>query len=157
MAQVLDVPALARSWETRLIRDGFPVGPVSKIRLSTRMTRSLGTTRRCVSGPEGPVYVLSFSMALCEMPAAYVDVTIVHEFIHTFPECMNHGRLFREWGRQLQERYSLCCPISRISTQEMTEAFRSTAFITGKKQKQKKKRKKRRCRLRHFLFLGRLF
>lgn len=151
MTAALDIPALTLRWMTRLEGDGYPVGTVRKIRLSTRMTRSLGITRERRNAGGDKEYSLSFSMALTQMPEKYADVAIVHELIHTFPDCMNHGLGFKNWGVLLHERYSLCCEISRISPPEMTGAFNSTAFITTKKQ-QKKKKKRRHKRRRRLFF-----
>lgn len=56
--------------------------------------------------------------------------TLVHEIVHTIPECFNHGAAFQAWGARLNNEYGL--NISTKEGYENSKKFEHAQFATTK-------------------------
>lgn len=56
--------------------------------------------------------------------------TLVHEIVHTLPECFNHGPSFQAWGARLNKKFGL--NISTREGKENSKKFESVQFGTTK-------------------------
>ena len=56
--------------------------------------------------------------------------TLVHEIVHTLPECFNHGPAFHAWGARLNNEYGL--NISTKEGYENSKKFEHAQFATTK-------------------------
>ena len=54
--------------------------------------------------------------------------TLVHELVHTLPECFNHGPAFQAWGARLNKKFGL--NISTRAGKENSKKFETAQFGT---------------------------
>lgn len=80
---------------------GLPVGELKKIQINNRLTVTLGRCKKTNSG-----YIIEIAEYLLkEAPDKDIKNTMVHELIHTFPKCLNHGHEFYKYANILNEKY----------------------------------------------------
>lgn len=77
---------------------GITVNNRYVVKISTRMTKTLGTCRRNNSH----YYTITLSKKHIEHSSAQsVHDTIMHEVLHSLPDCMNHGPVWKSYANKI--------------------------------------------------------
>lgn len=109
-----------KEWEHRLRTDGFPVGKIDSFRFSKKL-KPLGCCHR--NGQQFTIYI---SLAELEMPQEMQNSTIVHEIVHTFPKCFNHGAFFHDWARSIKGKYGV--GVETYATDKEWQFYQQTSY-----------------------------
>lgn len=125
--KVADFMNRCRYWEARIKKDGFPIGNICEFKYHYKLKplgyckyigRDVRTNEKC--------FHLAFSFAEVEMDKKSQDSTIIHEIIHTFPRCLNHGQVFHEYASVLSERYDV--EIGTYASRDEWQAYQKTDY-----------------------------
>lgn len=110
-----------RYWEGRLRLGGFPVGNIDGFRFMKKI-KPLG----CCHNKGHRHFVIEFSLAELEMPKEMQDSTIVHEILHTFPKCFNHGTYFHSGASAIKKKYGV--EVETYATNEEWQLYQQTSY-----------------------------
>ena len=84
-----------------------PYTPPTTWTVNTRATRRWGQCRKRTAGYYGYNYHINISSLLLDERASEKDLieTVLHELIHTCPNCMNHGVEWKRWADKVNRAY----------------------------------------------------
>lgn len=101
---------IAQQCKYELERLHIPIADVKEFTINTRAARRWGQCRR-----EGSDYKININHTLLDgSHEEGLKATIMHELIHTCPQCMNHGIKWRRYAEQASAATGL--KISRTNT-----------------------------------------
>lgn len=100
--------------------------PISKqiephVKINRRALNRLGCCRR-----QGGGYVIELAARVAEGGGESCRETLAHELLHTCPGCQNHGGLWKEYARRMNEAYGY--QIRRVATEETAESVQPRPF-----------------------------
>lgn len=100
--------------------------PISKqiepqVKINRRAVNRLGCCRR-----QGNGYVIELAARVAESAEESCRETLAHELLHTCPGCQNHGGLWKEYARRMNEAYGY--NIKRVVTEETAESIQPRPF-----------------------------
>lgn len=98
----------ANNWLAKMRVDGFPVAIKVGVVMDKQQRTCFGTCQRFRKDGS---FIIHLMPALMEVDMDIVDNTIIHEIIHTFPNCWDHGMEFHRFGRKATTLYGLKYPI----------------------------------------------
>lgn len=91
------------------------------VAISNRMTKTLGYCKRIKLKPLTFQITISANHLLASDPQEVHD-TIMHEVLHSMPECMNHGPKWQMYGRMIK-KFEPKYTIERLSTDPTYKQF----------------------------------
>lgn len=91
------------------------------VAISNRMTKTLGYCKRIKLKPLTFQITISANHLLASDPQEVHD-TIMHEVLHSMPECMNHGPKWQMYGKMIQ-KFEPKYTIERLSTDPTYKQF----------------------------------
>lgn len=132
MAQITlrDLKASALKCSKQLEELGFIVPPITKYRISARMTRAFGNcaTRANWLGEKSSV-VISISK---DLPLHLLDNTMIHEQMHAaLPVKVGHGYAFQSLARKVNAKFGY--NVSTYASREETVEVNAHRLQTGSK------------------------
>lgn len=105
-----NLQAYAELCKTEVKNAGIPVGNIVEFKVNKRAKSRWGQCKR-----RGPCYFIEINSDLLadDIPDSSLNDTLIHEILHTAPDCMNHGCLWNHYANIMNSRgYH----ISRTST-----------------------------------------
>lgn len=91
------------------------------VRINRRAVNRLGCCRR-----QGGGYVIELAARVAEGTEESCRETLAHELLHTCTGCQNHGALWKEYARRMNEAYGY--HIKRVAAENTTEGIRPRLF-----------------------------
>lgn len=110
-------------WLAQMRDKKFPVAEKIEFVVDNKQKTCFGTCQRFRK--EGR-FVVHLMPALRELDEAIVDNTIIHELIHTCPECWNHGAQFHHWGSIATWKFKLRYPIDTKGDRDQSSELAKT-------------------------------
>lgn len=100
-----------------------PVDKITSVTVNTRATRRYGQTSKITHWtPHGSeiTYKINIAAALLmeENPAEQLEDTLLHELLHTLPNCFDHGAIWQSYAEKVNQAYGF--HISRVATCALT-------------------------------------
>lgn len=103
-----------------------PVDQITSVTVNTRATGRYGqTSRRCRNTTWGTptsdiLYTINIAAGLLmeENPVRLLEETIIHELLHTMPNCFDHGKLWQRYAAKVNQAYGYA--VSRVASCSMT-------------------------------------
>lgn len=80
----------------------IPYGNILKIEPNTRAKRRWG---QCKKVPGGFEINISTRLLVDDVDEKSLMDTVLHEVLHTCPNCMNHGKTWKEYARRLNKKF----------------------------------------------------
>ena len=96
------------NWLAKMRVDEFPVAERVAVVMDKTQKTCFATCQRIRKDGS---FIIHLMPALREIDGDIVDNTIIHEIIHTFPNCWDHGIEFHRFGRKATTLYGLKYPI----------------------------------------------
>lgn len=81
-----------------------PAFPVGEIRINRRAKKRLGCCK-LVREAGRPVFLIEISSAMENCEDAILKEVLLHELLHTCAGCLNHGPVWKENARRVNEAY----------------------------------------------------
>ena len=108
---------IARECMSTLAEIGIPCGEVVEFTVNTRAKKRWG---QCIKRTDG--YHININARLCdgEHDDGLKD-TIIHELLHTCPECMTHGKQWRKWSRLVRDKTGINVQATNTATSKGLE------------------------------------
>lgn len=102
---------------------GIPVSEriEPRVVINRRAVNRLGCCKR-----KGCGYVVELAARVAEGPEEGCRETLAHELLHTCQGCHNHGALWKEYARRMNETYGY--HIKRVAPEETAEQLRPRPF-----------------------------
>ena len=111
-------------WITRMREDGFPIAPDLKVQYEPVQKSCFAYIRR-----KGG-HAIHLMPAMQEINMDILDNTIIHEIIHSCPNCWSHGIHFKVQGIKATSKYKLKYPIATNGdVVESQELFKTRAYL----------------------------
>lgn len=109
-----DLQLLAQRAMDELDVIGVPYGYVEKFEVNTRAKSRWGRCRR-----KNGIFSIDINVELLQDNVADESAldTLIHELLHTCPNCLNHGKEWQQWAELVNDCYA-CYNISRCSSAE---------------------------------------
>lgn len=82
----------------------IPIGKIcKKVGTSTRYKKKLGCTIKRTNG-KADTYEIIINKNMLHSEDKEIEQVIIHELLHTCPECMNHGPMWKKWADYVNEK-----------------------------------------------------
>lgn len=91
------------------------------VRINRRAINRLGCCRRQGSG-----YSIELAARVVEGTEETCRETLAHELLHTCPGCQNHGTLWKEYAKRMNQAYGY--QIKRVAAEETVESIQPRPF-----------------------------
>lgn len=103
-----------------------PVDQITSVTVNTRATGRYGQTSRRFrtttwGTPTSDIrYTINIAAGLLmeENPVKLLEETIIHELLHTMPNCFDHGKLWQHYAEKVNQAYGYA--VSRVASCAMT-------------------------------------
>lgn len=118
-----DCDRLMRETAEQARKLGIPISEQIEphVRINRRAVNRLGCCRR-----QGGGYVIELAARVAEGTERSCRETLAHELLHTCVGCQNHGRLWKEYARWMNEAYGY--HIKRVAAENTTEGIQPRPF-----------------------------
>lgn len=103
-----------------------PIGKLQKIKINNRLSRAAG---RCDMGSNNKFTIEISGFALRDALDKVLDEIIMHEIIHTFPNCYNHGKEFKRWADKINKIYNYNIEIILKKQEWLEKSSRKPKYI----------------------------
>lgn len=118
--------------ESALREINIPIAEVVAVQPNSRAKSRWGQCTR-KNSVDGVRYIISINTDLLneQNPLSALHTTVCHELLHTCERCMNHGKLWAEYAKIVNDALGL--NIQRVSTAEEKKmvVFSRTEYKTG--------------------------
>ncbi len=78
----------------------IPISKNTKVSITTRATRRYGVCKQ-----RGNEYQIVISDFIMNAPDSAIESVLLHEYIHTCPNCMNHGDTWKSYCDKINKKY----------------------------------------------------
>ena len=87
-----------------LRKDGIPVSKqISRVVINNRAQKRLGACRKTVDLSGRESYTIEISGIALKCGEKEIMEIIIHELLHTCPECLNHGKKWKEYASKVHK------------------------------------------------------
>ena len=118
-----DCDRLMREVAEQARKLGIPISEQIEphVKINRRAVNRLGCCRR-----QGGSYVIELAARVAEGAEEACRETLAHELLHTCTGCQNHGALWKEYARRMNEAYGY--NIKRVAGENTTEGIQPRPF-----------------------------
>lgn len=113
-------------WLERMRADGFPIATDVMVEADRDQKKCFAYCHKKRGSDRVDRYEVHLTPALAEIEDDIVDNTIIHELIHTCPQCWCHTGMFRVHGIKATSLYGLRYPIETQGDDIQSQALKRT-------------------------------
>lgn len=104
--------------------------------ISKRLRKAFGNTKLKIRGSEKEYKIQIADFLVREGSEEYVKNVIAHEYLHTCPDCMNHGEIWKAWAQKVSDAFSVTvygnyndAGFSKAALQEIKEKREKPKYV----------------------------